>query len=610
MTIPSPPGVFWILMWRLRVSPFDPFGMTAMWDIELIGTSMSCPHVAGLVALMLSKNPSLTPAELDSIMEMTALDLGTPGKDNTFGAGRIDCCAAINAVPPLATPWIGRLSHQIDDSGGNNDGVWDAGETIDLIVTLMNVGANATNVQAELSAGGDPLVTLVDSSATFGNIAQGDSADNSSNPYVLTLDLSACPGYTVYFTLNITADPGFSRDVFFSVPTGSSPASSADHNAWNGIFTITENGALGFEDIPPAPGQGFRYPGAGTNWLYYGAFAIGNSSSYVADRFYGEGDDFDVILCDALTFGQTVYSDQDGLVNYIDSGHPAPRSVKVTQDSWAWSDPNIDDFVIMRYTIQNEGISPVSGLYVGQFMDYDIPDFDAQNNQAEIVPGDNLAYMYHATNLSYSYVGVCLLDPTPSANLSVIDHDLYVYPPGEPSEQTKINFLNGTYSFPSSNRPFDWSIVVSAGPFNLGPGQSQVVAFAILGANDLADLQTHCQRADSLYDTTVGVEESTKQEVQRSKFALHQNFPNPFSALGRPTAIRYSLLTQGEVTLKVYDISGRMVRTLVNGKKEAGPHVILWDGRDELRNEVSSGIYFYRIEAGDLRATKKLTLLK
>lgn len=63
------------------------------------GTSMATPHVAGLMALMLSKNPNLSPAEIDSIIETTALELGTSGKDNDFGSGRIRVCNAINATP-------------------------------------------------------------------------------------------------------------------------------------------------------------------------------------------------------------------------------------------------------------------------------------------------------------------------------------------------------------------------------------------------------------------------------------------------------------------------------------------------------------------------------
>jgi serine protease AprX len=62
------------------------------------GTSMACPHVAGCIALMLEKDPSLMPEELDSIIETTAVDLGSAGRDNYYGAGLLDCLAAVNAV--------------------------------------------------------------------------------------------------------------------------------------------------------------------------------------------------------------------------------------------------------------------------------------------------------------------------------------------------------------------------------------------------------------------------------------------------------------------------------------------------------------------------------
>jgi serine protease AprX len=73
----------------------DSTGYISGWS----GTSMACPHVAGLMALMLSKNPNVSPAEVDSITETTALELGSPGKDNDYGSGRIRVCDAINATP-------------------------------------------------------------------------------------------------------------------------------------------------------------------------------------------------------------------------------------------------------------------------------------------------------------------------------------------------------------------------------------------------------------------------------------------------------------------------------------------------------------------------------
>jgi len=63
------------------------------------GTSMATPHTAGTVCLMLSKNPNLTPEQVDMMLEMSAVDRGPTGKDNDYGAGRIDALAAVNAIP-------------------------------------------------------------------------------------------------------------------------------------------------------------------------------------------------------------------------------------------------------------------------------------------------------------------------------------------------------------------------------------------------------------------------------------------------------------------------------------------------------------------------------
>ncbi|TKJ42473.1 hypothetical protein CEE37_01965 [candidate division LCP-89 bacterium B3_LCP] len=78
----------------------DNWGYADGWD----GTSMATPHVAGTFALMLHKDPSLTPADLDMYLETTAIDWGSPGKDNDHGAGKIDALVAVSAVPGGTLP--------------------------------------------------------------------------------------------------------------------------------------------------------------------------------------------------------------------------------------------------------------------------------------------------------------------------------------------------------------------------------------------------------------------------------------------------------------------------------------------------------------------------
>ncbi len=88
---------------------------------------------------------------------------------------------------------------------------------------------------------------------------------------------------------------------------------------------------------------------------------------------------------------------------------------------------------------------------------------------------------------------------------------------------------------------------------------------------------------------------------------LEQNSPNPFNP---QTAIRFSLDSRQSVKLAVYDVNGRLVRMLENGVKEVGTHSVTWDGRDNAGATVSSGVYFYRLEAGKFSQTKKMVMLK
>jgi flagellar hook assembly protein FlgD len=64
------------------------------------------------------------------------------------------------------------------------------------------------------------------------------------------------------------------------------------------------------------------------------------------------------------------------------------------------------------------------------------------------------------------------------------------------------------------------------------------------------------------------------------------------------------------VILKIYDILGREIKTLVNQEQTSGVYEVIWNGDDELGNKVSTGVYFYRIDAGDFVQTKKMMLIK
>jgi len=104
----------------------------------------------------------------------------------------------------------------------------------------------------------------------------------------------------------------------------------------------------------------------------------------------------------------------------------------------------------------------------------------------------------------------------------------------------------------------------------------------------------------------VGVDDELSALTPR-EFSLDQNYPNPFNP---STNIMYDVPATANVSLRIYDLLGRNVVTLVNAQKNAGSYIVEWNGRNADKVLVTSGIYFYRLEAGEFAVTKKMVLLK
>jgi hypothetical protein len=92
-----------------------------------------------------------------------------------------------------------------------------------------------------------------------------------------------------------------------------------------------------------------------------------------------------------------------------------------------------------------------------------------------------------------------------------------------------------------------------------------------------------------------------------SALVLKPNYPNPFNP---STTIEYALPQRGHVTLRIHDVRGKLVRSLVDGFEGAGVRRIVWDGRDERGVAVASGVYLCRIDAAGTTRTRKMTLIK
>lgn len=103
---------------------------------------------------------------------------------------------------------------------------------------------------------------------------------------------------------------------------------------------------------------------------------------------------------------------------------------------------------------------------------------------------------------------------------------------------------------------------------------------------------------------------TTLGQVRRT--ALYQNFPNPFNP---ETWLPYHLATDAPVTFRIYNVQGQLTRELNLGTRNAGGYLTHetaahWDGRDQVGETVSSGVYFYTLQAGAFQATRRMLILK
>lgn len=157
----------------------------------------------------------------------------------------------------------------------------------------------------------------------------------------------------------------------------------------------------------------------------------------------------------------------------------------------------------------------------------------------------------------------------------------------------------GSVDAPEERRPFSYTPVRAAPARAWHPVYRDRTAFPDRG-----------------YDYAIGVVMQDRSEIRSSRAAvpphrialdLGQNCSNPFNS---DTAIPYTVGAREHVTLSIYDVDGRLVRTLVSSPEDPGPHTAAWDGTDGEGAPAASGVYMVRLETAGRVITRKISLLK
>ncbi len=557
----------------LSTLPGDAYGNSS-------GTSMSTPMVAGLAGLVRTLRPDFTADQLREQIRVSSdpIDAVNPNLSGLLGRERVN---ALRAVTEFANPAIRLRGLSFTDSGG--DGVVDAGETIDLTAEIINYLAPATGVNFVLSQE-NPAITITAGNAQLPAMGTGEV---SIVNFQFQVAGNVPNGTMLRFYLDINSGNYSDRDYFTLTVT---PPMVADHNTGTVQTSVTTEGNIGFIGFDGTPGVGFVHDG--NNYLFEGGLMIGTGVSTVSDCIRGaDGSTQDVDFTPAknevlqiVSPGQ--FTAQEGSILLTDSLAGTPLGLSIQQKSYADTRPENQDFIIFQYTLLNNGTTDLSNVHVGLFFDWDINA--GANDYARYDTGRRMGYVLNNSTAPTQIAATRLLSEPPDISYRSIHNPNELYDGFTNTE--KWSFLSGGIQTQQLDN-VDVSTLLTAGPYLIPAGQSIEVVFAVIGAASMAELQQNADAAKNLWENPTAVE--TGGDAGLQGFWLYQNFPNPFNPA---TQIRYTLPVSAAVRVEIFNTLGQKVRTLVHARQPAGTHTLTWDGQDDFRQPLPSGVYMYRLK--------------
>jgi hypothetical protein len=380
----------------------------------------------------------------------------------------------------------------------------------------------------------------------------------------------------------------------------SEPQMSLTHTPGDLNVTIFNDGSIGAENVG-ATGPGVTWKEQ--NGIYvggpiFGTGAVGSVNGLIGS-FFITGDLLNVASNFAGGFTTEPNFDQVTLAILNDAGAPTPYGVDIVQKSYSNSG---EEYVFIRYGYVNNSGAALTDFYAGVFIDWDIDVNTYLTNQGGYAPGERLVYQFDAGGTPY-YYGVAVLD-------SLGGYKTH-------TGGTSAGIRTESFSWISTpdpdpiGAPGDFRSWQGTGPGTIAPGDTLWRTLAIVAGDDLDGIRANAAAAAAKSaslgwtDPLVGIDDDISQLPL--EFALEQNYPNPFNPA---TTLKYTLKENAKVTLKVYNVLGQLVKTLVNEKQTAGFKTVTWDGTNEAGVKVSSGIYIYRIEAKNFVQSRKMILMK
>jgi hypothetical protein len=531
----------------------------------------------------------------------------------------------------LYGPIVKHFSHEIDDAGGNGNGGADPGESVTIPLTLKNWGSAVSSVSATLSTT-DPYVTITSDYSTYADMSLNETA-TSDTPYAFFSSASTPVGHIATFTLDIVG-AGYDTTSTFDIHIGEEPILLVDDDggvSYQSRYTSALSGAgysyaywnVDTQGSPPLSelnkrevviwftcqerfltltGQDERNL---RDFLNAGGALFFSSMDYFWDRFewfatdYLHVDDFtaDVWSSSETGLGGDPVSNGLGLTmdypftNYSDDITVGTGAVSIFTNSTG--NPGA-----LRYP--GVGTAPYKVVYFG-FPFEAIDNEPAPNNRTTVM---QRVIEWLLLPQDYTLPLVSVTVPNGGELWDVgSEYDItWVASDNESVDSVALYCsYDGGVSFPDTLATGELNDSTYAWTVPDVPSDSCLIRIV---AHD-SSLNT----GEDVSDAFFGIQNTTSagETPEVAWFGLLQNYPNPFNPL---TSIEFSVDRTARVTLRVFDVSGKAVKTLVQRVVTPGSHTGYWNGEDERGRAVASGVYIYTLETEGNTATRKMVLLR
>jgi len=444
--------------------------------------------------------------------------------------------------------------HSFPGGGANID----PGETVDMMINLENIGEmDGIELTGVLSCN-DPFINILDNTADFGTINIGQPGSNSGDYFSVYADESAYDGRNINFELELTSSAGVAATTSFSLTLGEVNMYTAIGPDNYGYY-MYENIDSGYAELAPV----YEWADIHTVGTRLNFYSSDDGSALVVLPFnfvyYGETYTHIIVCTNGFISIDTAHT-QPGQFFHNWDNYPIPDPGNARgQISPFWDDLQVSSggiytyndtensrFIIEWYNTRHTNTSATETFEV---IIYDPEFYPTQTGDAEIV------FQYYA----------------------IVNNDNNSSDPNEPEAYSSIGFENWAED---DGIQYEWNNIYHPGAATIANGRA-------------IKITTNGENLVGINDQSAGLPEG---------FSLLPNVPNPFNA---STTLSYNLPVTAKVTLEVFDILGRQIAVLVDKIQPAGNHKILWQAE-----EVSSGMYFYRITAGEFSQTNKMLLLK